>query len=181
MSKAVVRRAFVGIRQNRVSLAAFFEFFFRVGIVRIAIRMKLQRQLAIGALDLLLVGSAGHPEHFVIVAFYVAGQNGSRSFRLELMLGIARNFDHRGTQQAIFQFVATLQFFEYLMIIGIAGFNHLNGFVKVGIEGLAFSRNGAQAQLLQRTLQLLVDEFDSAAKLGFISRASLQCTFKAVE
>ncbi len=143
MSEAVVGRALVGVRQNRVSLAALFEFFFRVGIVRVAIRMKLQRQLAIGALDLLLVGSAGNPEYFVIVAFYVAGQNGSRSFRLELMLGIARNFDHRGAQQAIFQLVTTLQFFEYLMIFGVGGFNHLDGFMKVGIEGLALRRNGA--------------------------------------
>jgi hypothetical protein len=43
--------------------------------------MKLQRQLAIGALDFLLVRFAGDPEHFVVVAFYVAGQNGSKSFR----------------------------------------------------------------------------------------------------
>jgi hypothetical protein len=44
--------------------------------------MKLQRQLAVGALDLLLVGFPGNSEHFVIVAFYVAGQNGSESFRI---------------------------------------------------------------------------------------------------
>jgi hypothetical protein len=69
MSKAVVRRPLVRIRQDSVGLAAFFEFFFRVRIIRIAIRMKLQRQLAIGALDLLLVGFAGNPENFVIVAF----------------------------------------------------------------------------------------------------------------
>jgi hypothetical protein len=82
MSKAVVRGPLVGVRQDRVGLAAFFEFFFRVRIIRIAIGMKLQRQPAIGALDLLLVGFAGNPKHFVIVAFYVAGQNGSKSFRI---------------------------------------------------------------------------------------------------
>jgi hypothetical protein len=43
--------------------------------------MKLQRQLAIGALNFLLVGFAGNPKHFVVVAFYVAGQNSSKSFR----------------------------------------------------------------------------------------------------
>lgn len=82
MSEAVVRGTLVGVRQDRVGLAAFFEFFFGIGIIRIAIRMELQRQLAIGALDLLFVGFAGNPKYFVVVAFYVAGQNGSKSFRV---------------------------------------------------------------------------------------------------
>ena len=75
MAEAVVERAFLAVRQNRVSLAALFELLFRVGIVRVAVRVKLQRQLAVGALDLLLAGPAGNPEDFVVVAFYVAGQN----------------------------------------------------------------------------------------------------------
>jgi hypothetical protein len=81
MPEAVVCGSLVCVRQDRISLAAFLEFLFSVGIVRIAIRMKLQRQLAIGALDFLLVSFAGDPEYFVVVAFYVAGQNGSKSFR----------------------------------------------------------------------------------------------------
>ncbi len=98
MAKAVVRRPLVRVRQNGVGFAAFFEFLFGVRIIRIAIRMKLQRQFAIGALDLLIIGFAGNPENFVVVAFYVAGQNSSRSFRVssELVFRIARNFDHRG-------------------------------------------------------------------------------------
>jgi hypothetical protein len=81
MPEAVVCGSLIRVRQDRISFAAFLEFLFGVGIIRIAIRMKLQRQLAIGALDFLLVGFAGDPEHFVVVAFYVAGQNGSKSFR----------------------------------------------------------------------------------------------------
>src|SRR5579863_866716 len=81
MPEAVVCGSLVCVRQARISFAAFLEFLFSVGIVRIAIRMKLQRQLAIGALNFLLVGFAGDPEHFVVVAFYVAGQNGSKSVR----------------------------------------------------------------------------------------------------
>ena len=86
------------------------------------------------------------------------------------MLGIARNFHHRGTQQAILQLISTLQFFEYLMIRGVGGFHHFDGFVQVGIELLALRRNRRASQLLQRILQLLVDEFDSAAKFGFVLR-----------
>ena len=75
MTEAVIGRPLVGVGQDRISLAAFFEFFFRVRVVGVAIRMKLQRQLAVGALDLLFAGFSGNPQYFVVVAFYVAGQN----------------------------------------------------------------------------------------------------------
>jgi hypothetical protein len=69
MPEAVVSSPFIGIRQDGVGFAALFEFLFRVGIIRIAVRMKLQRHLAVGAFDLLVAGFAGNPEHFVVVAF----------------------------------------------------------------------------------------------------------------
>ena len=145
--EAVVGGAFIGVGQDGVGLAAFFEFLFGGGIVGIAIRMKLQRQFAICALDLLLAGFPGNPKNFVVVAFYVASQNGPGSFRVAvLVLGVARYFHHRGAQQAVFQLVAALQFFEYLMIFGIAGFNHLDGLVKMGIKSLAFGGDRAKAQ-----------------------------------
>jgi hypothetical protein len=75
MPEAVVSAAFVGIRQNGVSFAALLELLFRVGIVGIAVRVELQRQFAVGALDFLLVGAPGNPEDLVVIAFYVAGQN----------------------------------------------------------------------------------------------------------
>jgi hypothetical protein len=92
MSEAVIRRSLVCVGQDRVGFAAFLEFFFRIGVIGIAIRMKLQRQLAIGAFNLLIVGFALNPEDFVVVAFYVAGQNGSKSFRYLLIsaLGCAQ-------------------------------------------------------------------------------------------
>src|SRR5438128_2553011 len=51
---SVVGGALVPIRQHGVGLAALFEFIFRVGIVGIAVGMELERQFAIGALDLLI-------------------------------------------------------------------------------------------------------------------------------
>jgi hypothetical protein len=75
VTEAVISGPLVGIRKNRISFAALFEPFFGVGIIGIAIRVKLQRQLAIGALDLLLAGSTGNPEDLVVIAFYVASQN----------------------------------------------------------------------------------------------------------
>ena len=82
VSEAVVCGSLVRIGKHRVGLAHFLEFFFRVRIARIAVGMKLERKLPICALDLLLGGFAGNSEHFVVVAFYVAGQNGSKSFRV---------------------------------------------------------------------------------------------------
>jgi hypothetical protein len=38
--------------------------------------MELQRQFAVSALDFLLGGAPHHAQNFVVIAFYVAGQNG---------------------------------------------------------------------------------------------------------
>ena len=110
MSEAIVCGSLVGVCEDGVGLAAFLEFFFRVGVIRIAVGMKLQRQLAVGALDLWFTGFAGNSEHFVIVAFYVTGQNGSKSFRISCVsaLWVTGNLDHRGAQQAALHLVAAL-------------------------------------------------------------------------
>jgi hypothetical protein len=62
--------------------------------------MKLQREFAICALDFNFAGATLHAEHFVIVAFSVASQNGSKSFRMlpELVVRIARDPYHGRTQ-----------------------------------------------------------------------------------
>ena len=72
---AVVDGALVGVGEHGVGFADFLEFFFRVGIVGIAVGMKLQRELAIGALEFQLRDGAGHAQHFVVIAFCVRGQN----------------------------------------------------------------------------------------------------------
>ena len=76
VTEAVVDVALLHIRQHRVGFAALFEFFFRVGVVGIAVGMELQRQFAVGALELLLGCGAGYAQNLIVVAFSVAGQNG---------------------------------------------------------------------------------------------------------
>ncbi len=76
VTEAVVDAALVDIREHRVGFAALFEFFFRVGVVGIAVGMELQRQFAVGALELLVGRGAGYSQHLIVVAFSVAGQNG---------------------------------------------------------------------------------------------------------
>jgi len=59
MTKAVVLCALLLIREDAVCLARLFEFFFRIFVTGIAIRVMLHRELAVGALQLLLgAGSA---------------------------------------------------------------------------------------------------------------------------
>jgi uncharacterized membrane protein len=76
MTITVVGGALVAIGKHRVGFTALFEFVFRVRIVGIAVGMELERQFAIGALDLLIGGGAGYAQHLIVVAFSVAGQNG---------------------------------------------------------------------------------------------------------
>jgi hypothetical protein len=64
--------------------------------------MELQRQLAIGALDLLFARAPLHTQYFVVVSFYVARQKSL------LVFWIARDLDHCRPQKALFQFVSTL-------------------------------------------------------------------------
>jgi len=75
MAKAIVHAAFLGVRQDGIGLAAFFELFFRVRIVRIAVGMVLQRQLAVSAFDLLLARAPLDPKYLVVISFYVARQS----------------------------------------------------------------------------------------------------------
>ena len=66
---SVVGRALLRIGKHAVGFGRFLELFFRRVVARIAVRMKLQRQLAVGALQLLLSRAAVNAEHFVIIAF----------------------------------------------------------------------------------------------------------------
>ncbi len=71
---AVVDGALIGVGEDRVGFADFLEFFFRVRIVGIAVGMELQRQLAVGALQLDFGHGAGDAQHLVVIAFCVGGQ-----------------------------------------------------------------------------------------------------------
>ena len=69
MAVLIVGRALVGVRQNFVSLFGFLELLLGFRVVRIAVRMKFHRELAIGLLDVVIRRIAIDAEHFVIVAF----------------------------------------------------------------------------------------------------------------
>src|SRR5262249_49705290 len=76
MSVLVIASALVRVHQHTVRLGALLELLFRLAVPRIAVGMVLHRQLAVGALDLLVGGRAGHAQDFVVVTFCLCCQNG---------------------------------------------------------------------------------------------------------
>ena len=75
MAETIIERALLPIDQHGVGLGDLFELLFRVRIVGIAVGMVLKGELAVSALNLLLVRSTPYTQNIVVVAFSVAGQN----------------------------------------------------------------------------------------------------------
>ena len=76
VSIAIVGSALLRISEDGIGLGDLLEFFLGDGgIARIAIRVVLECQLAIGALDLLIGRGAGDTQDFVVIAFTVAAQS----------------------------------------------------------------------------------------------------------
>ena len=147
--ETIVDGALLAVGQHRVSFGGLFELFFGVRIVRVAVGMKLKRQLSIGTLDFLVSRRAGYTQHLVIIAFSVTSQNGRPnpfSCSMSSVLGVACDLYHRGTQQTIFQLVASLQLLEVMMILGLGRVYHLDGLVKMRIKRLTLSWDRTQSQ-----------------------------------
>ncbi len=72
--EAIVAGALLGVGEHGIGFAALLELLFGLGIVGIAVGMVLQRELAISALDLLVVRRARDAQDLVVVAFHVSGQ-----------------------------------------------------------------------------------------------------------
>ncbi|GAB7545643.1 hypothetical protein CS8_053260 [Cupriavidus sp. 8B] len=73
MAVLVVGGLLLGVREHLVGLFDLLELLFGILAVRIAVRVVLHRQLAIGLLDLVIAGVLAHPEHFVKVTFCHGG------------------------------------------------------------------------------------------------------------
>jgi len=102
MAIAIVDGALFRVGEHGVGFADFFELFFGVRIVGIAVRMILQRKLAVGTFQLLLGTSAADAEDLVVVAFIVLRRNGLSPQRLKPLLFGA---SYGATEVAPFPFV----------------------------------------------------------------------------
>ena len=78
-AELVVARTQFGAREDLVALGGFLEFFLGFLVARIAVRVVLHGQLAVGLLDLVLRGAAVEAEHFVAIALLAHGNPGAQS------------------------------------------------------------------------------------------------------
>ena len=85
VAETIVGRALVGVHQDIVGFAEFLEFFFGVRVVRIFIGMKFDRELAIGAFDLLLGGSSLDAQDLVVIAFGSVADDDTISAEYEIL------------------------------------------------------------------------------------------------
>ena len=69
VTELVVTDPFVRIAQYGIGLSGFFELFFGRFIPGIAIRMILERELAVAFFDSFPVRGPGHTQHFIIITF----------------------------------------------------------------------------------------------------------------
>src|SRR5262249_59507541 len=69
MTEAVITRTTFGVREDAVGFVDLFKLLLRRLIAGIAIRMVLQRQFSISALQLLLRGAPVDAEDLVIISF----------------------------------------------------------------------------------------------------------------
>ena len=70
VAEAIVGGAFIRIHEDVISFPKLLEFFFGMRIVRVFVRMKLDGESAIGALNFLSGGISSHAQHFVVIAFF---------------------------------------------------------------------------------------------------------------
>ena len=69
MAELVVGLALLGVRQDLVGFFRLLELLLGLWVIRIAVRMELHGQAAVGLLDLVIPGVAVDAEDFVKVAF----------------------------------------------------------------------------------------------------------------
>jgi hypothetical protein len=153
MTEAIIGRTLFTVAKDSVGFAGFFKLLLCIRIVRIAVGMVLQSELSIGALKFLIGRFSRDPENFVVVTFYVTGQRylpkilrQIRFCKTYLVIGIAGNFNHCRTQEAVFQLIAALKFIEYGLIIRVRSVNHLYCFMQMRIERLTHGCDGTQTE-----------------------------------
>ncbi len=105
MPVPVVCGALVGIAQYLVGLARLFEFLFCGVVAGIAIRMILQRHLAIGALQLLVTGFPRYAQYLVVICFAHA------QCLFFLLFRVGNHAHQRRPHQTVTQLVAAANLF----------------------------------------------------------------------
>ena len=97
------------------------------------------------------------------------------------LFGIARHAHHGRTQQAFFELVAALQLVENMIVFCVIAYRPSARPDAGWDRTLALRRDRLHAQLGQRIVKLLVDEFDARLEVLQRSGIGLQRAIQAVE
>ena len=73
------------------------------------------------------------------------------------------------------------QFIDHLVVRDFGGFDHLDSLVHTGVKRLPFGRDCLHSKFRERILQLLVDQFDAAAKLVLLICGRVQGALEAIQ
>src|SRR5882672_437420 len=139
MTVRVVDLPLLRIAQHAVGFSAFAELYFRLCFVfRTAVRMPFQRRFAVRGLDFLDRGSAGHAQHFVVIALIPLGHGNSRSplVRCFFRCGIRMySYTHHcRTQHAPMKHISRLEHLQNGAVCVLLCFSAIHRLVQVRIE-----------------------------------------------
>jgi hypothetical protein len=155
MAVAIVGGALLGIREDFISLADFFEFFLGFFIALMFVGMMLDCEFAVSLFNFLGGDSAANAEHFVVIFFGGHGLGGR-----------GRGGSHRdhatGTEEAITDFVATTALVEDKTFGFSRGGFLAEGFVPVRVEGLAEGFNGGDTVIGEESIELALNQFHTS-------------------
>src|SRR5262249_34596214 len=147
VAELVVARALLRVVQHLVRLGGFLELGLGLLVARVAVRMPLHGELAVGLLDVVHGSAARHAQHLVVIALRHAS-----AFR-------ARDHDAGRAQRAAVAGIALEHLLRDLARPDALGRRHLEqGFVERGVEALAHGGDRRHAAARERIAQALRGE-----------------------
>src|SRR5205809_5158090 len=151
-------------------------------VVGILVRMKLHRELAIGAFDLLIGGVSSDAQNFVVIAFFschvankpcVTYEFGKRSKqRASLLCWPARNNHFRRPKQSVFKSITAANLAQHSALGKLVARLMSNRFVQVWIECFAFRLYRLQPVFREQIVKLFLDENHSGINRGLVALLS---------
>ena len=152
VTETVIGLAFLRIGKDFVGLADLLEFFLRLFVALVFVRMVLQGEFAVGLFDFLLGDATADPQNLVVVLFRGHGSGSRRA---------GGDGDNAGrTEKAVSKLEPTAT----LMKDGafrLAGSGFLTeGLVQMGVEGFADGIDGGDTVIGQETFELALNQFE---------------------
>ena len=153
MAVAIVGGALLRVAQDAVGFGGLFELLFGIRVVRVAVRMILQRQLAVGGFHLAVVRVPADAEDFVIVSF--------RHGKLRGSSGLHGDLHHSRPQKLSFEIISALKFFQNRLVRKFFGLHADDGLMQIRVKQFSGRLDRLQPGFLEGFEEPLIDQFDA--------------------